>query len=129
MKVGIDSRSTRSEVCADNLNTAVLAESMAPIHKVEIIQHNTSLTRQELGGFAGVDLNQVRLLCVERKKNPFGHSMAPWSRYRDARAWSSDLSAPYDLFINFTHLMPAFCHAPRGILVVLFPWFDRHAVW
>ena len=129
MKVGIYIGSSGSAVGGADLYAAVLAEAMAPLHRVEIIQHNTSLTRQELGGFAGVDLNQVRLLCVERKKNPFGHSIAPWSRYRDARAWSSDLSAPYDLFINFTHLMPAFCHAPRGILVVLFPWFDRHAVW
>ena len=114
MKVGIYIGSSGSAVGGADLYAAVLAEAMAPLHRVEIIQHNTSLTRQELGGFAGVDLNQVRLLCVERKKNPFGHSIAPWSRYRDARAWSSDLSAPYDLFINFTHLMPAFCQAPSA---------------
>jgi glycosyltransferase involved in cell wall biosynthesis len=35
------------------------------------------------------------------------------------------LSEPYDLFINFTHGFPPFCHAPRGVLVVLFPFHER----
>jgi hypothetical protein len=129
MKVGIYVGSSGSAVGGADLYAAVLAGAMAPLHQVSIMHHNRSITKQQLSEFAGIDLAHAHLHFVERKREPFGHSKSPWSRYREARAWSSDLSAPYDLFINLTHLMPAFCQAPRGILVVLFPWFDRHAVW
>jgi len=129
LKIGIYVGSSGSAVGGADLSAAVLAGAMAPLHQVSIMHHDPAITKQQLSEFAGVDLAQAHLQFVERKREPFGHSKSPWGRYREARDWSSELSAPYDLFINFTHLMPAFCQAPRGILVVLFPWFDRHAVW
>jgi glycosyltransferase involved in cell wall biosynthesis len=50
-------------------------------------------------------------------------------RYQWLKAWHADLSSPYDIFINFTHGMPPFCHAKFGVLVVLFPMFDPFNVW
>jgi glycosyltransferase involved in cell wall biosynthesis len=35
------------------------------------------------------------------------------------------LSDRYDLFVNCTHWLPSFCHAKRGALVVLFPFYIR----
>jgi glycosyltransferase involved in cell wall biosynthesis len=129
MKVGIYIGSSGSAVGGADLSAAVLAGAMAPLHQVSIMHHNHAITKQQLSEFAGVDLVEAHLQFVERKREPFGHSKSPWGRYREARDWSSELSAPYDLFINFTHLMPAFCHAPKGVLVVLFPWFNRREVW
>ena len=131
MKVGIyvDVGSSGSSVGGAELSAAVLGQALGALHQVDLIHHNSAITSEGLSEFAGVDLRQVHLRFTEREKDIFGRSKAPWNRYREARSWCADLSAPYDLFVNFTHFLPAFCHAPKGILVVLFPWFDRHEAW
>lgn len=129
VKVTIYIGSSGVDLGGADLSAAVLAQAMASLHDVEIVQHDPSLTNEQLGAFAGVDLSRVRVRWVDRESDPFGHSNVPWSRYREARDWSSDLSRRCDLFVNFTHLMPAFSHAPLGVLVVLFPWFNRREVW
>jgi len=49
----------------------------------------------------------------------------PFRRFRAAARWQSVLSDGYDLFINCTHWMPPFCHATHGVLLVLFPHYER----
>jgi len=55
----------------------------------------------------------------------FGSGHSPTARFKQARDWRAALSEPYELFINFTHGVPPFCHAARGLLMVLFPLHER----
>ncbi len=106
-----------------------MAEALAPLHQVDMLHHKPLLTMEQFGEFFDVNLRTARLRYVAPDFNSFGHSRNPSRRYQEARAWHAALSQSYDLFINITHSMPPFCHAPKGILVVLFPSFDRHKVW
>jgi glycosyltransferase involved in cell wall biosynthesis len=109
------------------ISVARLAEAVANSHDVEIIHHRTILTRERLSAYSGADLTGVRVRYVEPEPYSFGTSHIPWRRYAEARRWRASLSAPYDLFVSFVHGVPAFCHAPRGVLAVLFP--SEVAIW
>jgi glycosyltransferase involved in cell wall biosynthesis len=100
---------------------AVLAEALKGGHEVEIIHHKEYLTLKRLAEISGTNLGAVRMRHVEHDPHSFGSSHNPFARYDEARAWNAGLSEPYDLFINFTHGFPPFCHAPRGVLMILFP--------
>jgi glycosyltransferase involved in cell wall biosynthesis len=113
-----------AECCA-----AVLAEALRDRHHVEILHHAPALTAEELVELFGVDLRGVTVRYVPREPAPAGESRNPWRRYREASAWHADLSASHDLFVNFTHGMPPFCHARTGVLVVLFPLYDSPRCW
>ncbi|MDP9227360.1 MAG: glycosyltransferase family 4 protein, partial [Actinomycetota bacterium] len=102
---------------------AVLAESLAASDAVEILHHGRNTTIDGLAAFSGTDLRGVRLRKVRPVSHVGGDSHNPLRRFREARYAGRELSAPYDLFITFTHDPPPFCHAPRGILVVEFPMF------
>jgi glycosyltransferase involved in cell wall biosynthesis len=109
-----------SECCA-----AVLAEALARFGPVEIVHHRPGLTHDRLAELSGTDLGKVGLRYVEPEPAPAGLSRRPWKRLRQAAAWHAALSEPYDVFVNFTHGLPPFCRARHGILVVLFPLFNR----
>jgi glycosyltransferase involved in cell wall biosynthesis len=47
---------------------------------------------------------------------------SPERRYQALRYWSNELTRPYDLFINFADRVPIHCSAPRGVLIVQFPY-------
>src|SRR5262249_16695458 len=108
---------------------AMLGEALQPFHQVEIVNHSSSLTKEQLAEFSGTSLPGVRLRYVPLADYPCSSSLSPWRRYRAARAWHAALSAPYELFINFIHGRPPFCHAPKGVLVVLFPFFIPPNGW
>lgn len=130
MKVGVYVGVSSEELGGAEYSAAVLAEALGNENQVEFIHHNKSLTKERLQEFCQVDLARVCLRYEDYDPKPFfGDATLPWARYRQARSWSARLSKPYQLFINFTHEMPPFCHAPRGILVVLFPSFNRAEVW
>jgi glycosyltransferase involved in cell wall biosynthesis len=80
---------------------------------------------ERLAEISGTELSPVRMRYVALDPYPFGSARTPWQRYGEARNWQAALSEPYDLFINFTHGFPPFCHAPKGALVVLFPFHPR----
>jgi glycosyltransferase involved in cell wall biosynthesis len=107
------------------ISVAVLAEALAKRHQVEIVHHKSNMTRERLAEISETDLSRVRMRYVAAEPFSFGSARDPWRRYRQARRWQAGLSEPYDLFINFTHGYPPFCHAPRGALVVLFPFHER----
>jgi glycosyltransferase involved in cell wall biosynthesis len=139
MKIGIYNEQPNRELGGAEYCMAVLAEALAPAHSVELVNHSPDLTIEQYAQFAGTDLRGVRLRCVPLQNCPndwlgcpwfplqpddgVRYSRNPWQRYQDARTWHADLSRPYDLFVNFAHWMPPFCHARRGVLVVLFPIF------
>ena len=104
---------------------AILAEAISELHEVELLHHRVDLTLDQLAQVSGTDLGSARLRYVAADPYSFGSSHNPRSRYREARSWHATLSKPYDLFINFTHHVPPFCHAFQGVLVVLFPLDER----
>jgi glycosyltransferase involved in cell wall biosynthesis len=101
----------------------VLAEALARNnHQIDLVHHKPYLTRERLAEISGTDLKDVRLRLVAVEPYSFGSSHNPLRRYKQAINWQRALSEPYDLFINFTHGLPPFCHAGLGALVVLFPF-------
>jgi glycosyltransferase involved in cell wall biosynthesis len=102
---------------------AVLAEALQHRYQVEILNHSPTLTIQKLAEFAEANLVGVRLRNTPQSPEPDSSSRNLWRRYHQAKAWHASLSEPYDLFINFAHGLPPFCHAAKGVLVVLFPFF------
>jgi L-malate glycosyltransferase len=93
------------------------------------VHHAPNLNRDELVMLFAVHLQGVECRYVPPAPLPSGQSRNPWTRYREARAWHSELSAPYDLFVDFTHNIPPFCHARTGVLVVLFPLYASPIHW
>jgi glycosyltransferase involved in cell wall biosynthesis len=108
---------------------AVLAEALGRYHDVEIVHHRATLTGQQLEKLFAVRLSAVGLRYVEPELNAFGDSHWPGRRYQETKEWHRAVSYPYDLFINFTHYMPPFCHARMGVLMVLFPFYDPLTSW
>jgi len=129
MKIAIYNEPFDSGIGGGEYSVAVLAEALAREHEVEILHHRRSLTADQLAELFSVELRNVRLRYVtydpDRRSN--GHN--PLRAYREAKNWHSKLSKPFDLFIYFGHKMPPFCHSRSGILMVLFPIFDRSTVW
>jgi glycosyltransferase involved in cell wall biosynthesis len=121
LKVGIYNEPSRGGIGGSEISVALLAESVAKSHDVEIIHHKKALTAENLARYYSVNLNNVSFRYVEPGDYSFGASWNPWRRYHDSRSWQAELSKPYDLFVSFTHGIPPFCHAPRGVLTVLFP--------
>jgi glycosyltransferase involved in cell wall biosynthesis len=129
MKIGIYNELTVHTLGGAEYAVAVLAEDLKRGHQVEVINHCPSMTVEELAEFAGTDLDGVRMRCVPYSDQPYSGARKPWRRYRNERGWQAELSAPYDLFINFAHWIPPFCHAPVGVLIVLFPLFIPPSTW
>lgn len=133
MKIGIYNDASRSGNTFDgSVRVAIvladlLSRSHGATHEVELVHHDPNLTRERLAAFSGMALNGIRLRHVPDEES--GSSRNPLRRYGQARDWHAGLSTPYDLFINIVHTMPPFCHARRGILIVLFPFFDPAAQW
>jgi glycosyltransferase involved in cell wall biosynthesis len=106
-----------------------LAEELSRRHRVEIVHHQEWLTKEDYQGAFGVSLEGVSLRYCQRERFGLGQSGNPWRIYREVRDWHAGLSRPYDLFVNFCHQVPPFCHARLGVLVVLFPIFNRAENW
>jgi L-malate glycosyltransferase len=129
VRVGIYNEPPGGGIGGSETSVAVLAEALANRHEVEIIHHKPYMNRERLAEMSETDLGAVRMRYVAAEPYPFGSAHTPWRRHREARAWQAALSEPYDLFINFTHGFPPFCHAPRGVLAVLFPFHERPGLW
>lgn len=125
MKVGIYNEPPEGGIGGSEISVAVLAEALASRVEVEIVHHKPYLTLERLAEISGTDLRAVRMRHVETEPYSFGSGHSPLRRYRQARGWQAALTEPYDLFINFTHGFPPFCHAERGALIVLFPFHSR----
>jgi glycosyltransferase involved in cell wall biosynthesis len=128
MKIGIYNEPSDSGIGGGEYSVAVLAEALGKKHEVEIIHHRSTLTPEQLAELFDVDLTSVRLRYVEYQLENQSNGN-PWALYQAAKGWHSNLSKPYDLFINFGHKAPPFCHSRSGILMVLFPIFDRSTAW
>ena len=105
------------------LKMALLASVWSRDHEVDLMHHRPPFTRERLALFSSDDYSRVTFRCLPREPQP----SAPWDpvrRYRAARRWQTAISEPYDVFVNCTHWVPCFSHAGRGILHVLFPFYE-----
>ena len=121
VRIGVYNEPFGAAVGGSEYLVAVLSEALAKFYEVELVHHRPELTVEELEAFSGRDLTSVQLRYVAHQEHLFGNSHNPWSRYQEAREWQSTLSAPYDLFIACLHNIPPFCHARRGVMILLFP--------
>lgn len=129
MKIGIYQECSTQGLGGASCFVAMIAEALAIRHDVDVMQHDASLTVEALSDFTGTDLRGVHLRYIEPGPVEFGGSCNPWRRSRQDQAWRAEVSRGYDVFINCTHGVPPFCHAPVGVLVVLFPASDLQQQW
>jgi glycosyltransferase involved in cell wall biosynthesis len=123
MRIGIYNELTVHTLGGAEYAVATLAEDLKRGNQVEVVNHCPTMTVEELAEFSGADLDGVRMRYVPFSRRAYASGRNPWRRYRQERDWQADLSSPYDLFINFAHWIPPFCHARHGVLIVLFPLF------
>lgn len=124
MKIGIHNEPSGGGIGGSEICVTILAEALAKSHEVEIIHHKKAFTRERLARYSGATLARVGLRYVAPEAYLFGSSWNPWRRYKNARQWRAHISDRYDLFISFVHGVPPFCHAPRGVLTILFPFYE-----
>jgi glycosyltransferase involved in cell wall biosynthesis len=122
VRLGIYNQPAEGGIGGSEISVAVLAEALACDNRVDIVHHKPYMTRERIAEISGADLSEVRMRPVVEEPYSCGSSHNPLRRYIEARKWQKALSEPYDLFINFTHGFPPFCHARNGALVVLFPF-------
>ena len=124
MKIGVYiEHGVGNGVGGAELAMAHLAGVWSRAHDVDLIHHRPPLTRERIQSFSQEDYSRVTSRCLAREPEP-ARPQNPLARYRLARDWHRSLSAGYDLFVNCTHWLPPFCHAKRGVLLVLFPYYQ-----
>lgn len=129
LRVGIRNEPAGATLGGSDYLIGCLAAMLSCEHDVEIVTHTPVLTAKSLSELCEADLSRVGIRYVEPRESPFFPFHASWPQFREARDWYADLSAPYDLFVNSTHGVPPFCRSRYGILLLLFPFFDRFATW
>lgn len=105
---------------------AVIAQDLRDRGDVEFVHHQPALRREQLEAFTGLDLGKVTLRYVPRHPAPTATSPLLWRLWRQNSRWNEELSRPYETFVNLTHSVPPFCYARHGVLMVLFPFFQRN---
>ena len=125
-KVGIACELNEGDSLAGREATVVtLCEWFHSLHcDVEIVHHDPLLTPDAFVDRFGCRREAIRLRFLPKAKSPLA-----WWRRHFGKGWERELSSGYDLFINIVHTVPAFCHAPRGLLMVLFPFFRPRSFW
>jgi glycosyltransferase involved in cell wall biosynthesis len=123
MKIGIHKEQGEAALGGAEYSIAILAENLSRRHAVDIVHHQAGLTSEQLTRLFETNLDQVNLRYVAPRPRPRERSVLPWRKFHLARDWFAELSKPYNLFVSFTHgeYPIPFCHAPRGVLMVLFP--------
>jgi len=122
VKIGIYNEPAGGGIGGSENLVSVLAQALARDNQVDLLHHKPLLSAAQLAEVSGTDLNNVRLRYVEPDYNATYYYRNPWRRYEASRRWHAALSQPYDLFIATVHEMPPFCHAVKGVLIVLFPF-------
>lgn len=129
MKIGIYQQ-TSGGLGGSEFLAAVMAQTLKARHEVEIVHHWADYSPCKLAAHYGVDLDGVRVRHVASDpagtyglKRYLPPTASTWRR------WNASASEPYDLFIANVHFLPPHCHAPAGVLYVLFPLFVRGEAW
>ena len=129
VKVVIYNEPAAGSIGGAEYSALVLAQALAGMCDVEVVHHRPNFSR-EIEILFGEELLSAALnRVVPEHPNPFPDSILPWRRYKRSRNWQRSLSDSCDIFINFAHYVPPFCHARQGILMLLFPMFDCRSSW
>ena len=128
MRIGIHNE-PGSTLGGSECMVAMIAAALRDSYSVEIVHHHADLTLSALSAFSGAPLEHVKLRYVETKRPATSATRLPWRMYAESRDFFAELSSPYDVFITVTHGVPPFCHAPIGVLFVLFPGGNRWKTW
>lgn len=128
MKIGIYNQNSDNVVGGAEYFVAVVADTLCRHHQVELVHHKPELTLEQLTAAYGTKLDGVSLRYVP-PENSSVSLVNPWRRYKAERARNSSVSQGYELFIGSIHDIPPFCNAPRGALIVHFPYFDRRKIF
>jgi glycosyltransferase involved in cell wall biosynthesis len=114
MKIGIYSHISSYIGGAQN-QVVALAQDLSQFGQVDILQHG-NFDRDKVAVYCGSALGSSIHLCELPSQR-----LDYVADYQRALDWGARLTEPYDLFISFTHFVPPFNAAPRGIFSVLFP--------
>ncbi len=107
---------------------AILCEALtAEGHKVEFLHHLDELSPEQFADRFGIPRDAVALRKITTRPPLTLHNFFESRKLR--RRWNRALNERYDLFINIVHGAPARCYARRGVLMVLFPFFQPFDVW
>jgi len=120
MKIGIY-QSYWGRVGGGQRYVGVVAEILARRHDVELIHHDAEFDRANIEEALELDLSSLRFRYLPEPKRPAWATSNPWRRLELERQWGSEISRPYDLFINNSDTPPCFCHAKKGVLITHFP--------
>lgn len=102
---------------------AVLAEAFNERgDAVEYIHHLPDLTAEDFAGRFGIQRESIRFRRLPPLPQATLRNFPSWRRKR--RAWQKSLSGGYDLFICIVHHVPVPSFSTRGVLMVLFPFFE-----
>lgn len=129
MKVGIYSESFEGNTLGGReFIVAVLCQMLqAQGHLVEFIHHMPALSPELFACRFGLRTEEIRLRYVAARPPATLRDFA--RRFRERQRWNRGLSEPYDCFVNIVHGLPLKSSARFGVLMVLFPFFDRSNVW
>ncbi len=94
-------------------HAAVLTEWLSRRHDVDLIVRMPPFELADLGNMSQTDLRAVRLRVLNWRRQDAAPAI-PWD---------------YDVFIPFVHTVPPVCPAPRGVLMVLFPFVHKQDLW
>lgn len=103
---------------------AVLAEALSRSHEVCIVHHKSVEAESAWAEYAGCDLSCVQFRRVPRSPDDSELQRTLAARYRAAKSWRREITEQCDVFIGMLHAKPPFCHARKGVIVVLFPTFE-----
>jgi len=120
MKIGIY-QSYWGRVGGGQRYIGLVAQMLADRYDVELIHHCEDFDQPGIENALELDLSNVGFRCLPRPERPQWPSSNPLARLRCERAWCSQISSPYDVYIDSSDSVPYFCHAGKGVLLTHFP--------
>lgn len=122
LRISIYNEPAGSGIGGSEFVAALLAETLAMDHQVDLYHRIPSLTVDKFAANSGTKLDNVRLRYVNKPASqPQVSRRNPLIYYREMQKTQAELSEGYDVFVAITHDMPPFSHAKKGALIVLFP--------
>jgi L-malate glycosyltransferase len=121
LRISIYNEPRGSGIGGSEFVAALLAETLAKDHQVDLFHRIPALTAEKLATNSGTSLDNVRLHYVTKPDlNPTSRRN-PLTHYRELQKIQAELSEGYDIFVAIMHDVPPFSHAKKGALISLFP--------
>jgi len=121
MKVGLYNSSLENSSCGD-VYAAVLASVLSQEHRTEIVSCPNTRDPEQFRKSGQSRVENISYRTMAPAPQLVSDPNRPDRRYEALRAWSHELTRPYDLFINLTDRLPVFSSARQSVLVIQFPY-------